>query len=134
MTHCLRRLALVSAFALALPGAAFAQHSGAQHSGTRHAESGAASGQSSGQPSGPAVAEMRAASERMHKAMDIPYTGDPDRDFAAAMIPHHQGAIEMARIQLQHGKDPVLREMAQEIIDAQQKEIAVLRSYLNQGR
>jgi uncharacterized protein (DUF305 family) len=120
MTHCFRRLTLAPVLFLALSGAASAQHAG--------------HGAAAATPSGPAVVEMQAATQRMHSAMDIPLSGDPDRDFAAAMIPHHQGAIEMARIQLQHGRDPVLRAMAEEIIGAQQKEIAVLQNYLAQRR
>ncbi len=57
-------------------------------------------------------------------------TGDPDRDFAAMMIPHHQGAVEMAKIQLQYGKDPILRRLAQEIIATQNEEIAVMNRRL----
>lgn len=94
----------------------------------QHAQHGAAPAAS------PSTAEFQAASQRMHKAMDIPLTGDPDRDFAAAMIPHHQGAIDMARIQLKYGKDPVLRQMAQEIIAAQEKEISMLKTFLQPGR
>src|SRR5262249_52456154 len=52
---------------------------------------------------------------------------DPDHDFAAMMIPHHQGAVDMAKAVLLHGKDPALRRLAQEIIVTQQQEIAVMR-------
>lgn len=110
--------------ALALGSPALAQHAGHGAGVSAPAPSAAS----------PATEAFRAANARMHKAMDIPLTGDVDRDFAAAMIPHHEGAIEMARIQLQHGKDPVLRQMAEEIIAAQQQEIAVLRSFLGQTR
>jgi uncharacterized protein (DUF305 family) len=51
-------------------------------------------------------------------------TGDPDRDFVAMMIPHHQGAVDMAKTELQYGKDPALRKLARTIVAAQQKEIA----------
>jgi len=66
----------------------------------------------------------------MHRDMDIRYTGDADRDFAAAMIPHHQGAIDMARILLRHGRDPGMRALAESIIRTQEAEIAVLRAFL----
>ena len=67
---------------------------------------------------------------RIDRDMAVPSTGDPDRDFAAMMIPHHQGAVDMARIQLQFGKDPVLRRLAQGIIVEQLHEIDVMRSRL----
>ena len=66
----------------------------------------------------------------MHKDMAITYTGDADVDFARGMIPHHQGAIDMAKIVLQHGKDPEIRKLAQDIIGAQEKEIAFLKEWL----
>ncbi|PTL74912.1 DUF305 domain-containing protein [Vitiosangium sp. GDMCC 1.1324] len=75
---------------------------------------------------------MDDAMVRMHKGMNIPYTGDPDRDFAAMMIPHHQGAIDMAVIQLRYGKDERLRRLAQEIIIEQREEIAVMQRILQE--
>jgi uncharacterized protein (DUF305 family) len=63
---------------------------------------------------------------RMHAAMDVPFSGDPDRDFANMMIPHHQGAIDMALVELRFGKDEHLKRLAQEIIVDQQQEIAVM--------
>ena len=61
-------------------------------------------------------------------------SGDPDHDFAAMMIPHHQGAVDMARVQLLYGKNPVLRRLAQEIIITQGSEISVMRSELDKAR
>jgi uncharacterized protein (DUF305 family) len=75
---------------------------------------------------------MMRAMERMLEDMNIAPTGDPDRDFAAMMIPHHQGAIEMARLELQFGKSPVLRRLAQGIIVEQLQEIEVMQRELRQ--
>jgi len=68
---------------------------------------------------------------RMHGAMMSGKTGDPDRDFAAMMIPHHQGAIDMATLELRFGKDERLRRLAQGIIIEQRQEIAVMQGILD---
>ena len=68
---------------------------------------------------------------RMHRAMAASPTGDPDRDFATMMIPHHQGAVEMAEAELRFGKDERLRRLAQGIIVEQRQEIAVMRQVLD---
>ena len=76
---------------------------------------------------------MEEAMRSMDRGMDnAPMTGDPDHDFAAMMIPHHQGAIDMARAELLYGKDSVLRRLAQEIIVTQEQEIDVMRMRLKQ--
>ena len=66
------------------------------------------------------------AVERMHVAMNVPFTGNADRDFARMMIPHHQGAIDMALAELRYGKDKRLKRLAQEIIVDQEQEITVM--------
>ena len=67
--------------------------------------------------------------EKMMKDMAQPYTGNADKDFVAHMIPHHEGAVTMAQVQLKHGKDPELRKMARDIIKAQKQEIAFMKKW-----
>jgi uncharacterized protein (DUF305 family) len=69
--------------------------------------------------------------QRMAAAMDAaPMNGDPDRDFLAMMIPHHQGAVDMAGLVLIHGQDPLVRQLADEIIASQRSEIAAMTARL----
>ena len=69
--------------------------------------------------------------DTMHGAMSsMEYSGDADIDFARGMIPHHQAAIDMARIVLEHGKDAEIRKLAEEIIEAQEREIKQLETWL----
>jgi hypothetical protein len=83
-------------------------------------------------PGAPASFETETAGivARMHRAMEIAPSGDPDRDFARMMIPHHQGAIDMALVQLKYGRDPRVRRLAQAVIVEQGQEIAYLRTLL----
>ncbi len=73
---------------------------------------------------------FKAANEKMHGGMSIPFTGNADVDFVKGMIPHHQGAVDMAKIVLEHGKDPALKKLARDIIKAQDKEIAFMNRWL----
>src|SRR5262249_39239183 len=77
-------------------------------------------------------AETDAAMHRMMSAMTTPSSGDPDGDFVAMMVPHHQGAIEMARAELRYGHNELLRRIAQEIIVGQSQEIVAMRLVLGQ--
>ena len=73
------------------------------------------------------IAENDRAMDKMMSAMTITPSGNVDRDFVAMMVPHHQGAIDMAMAELHFGKDETLRRMAQEIIVEQQQEIVAMR-------
>jgi len=74
---------------------------------------------------------MSAGMERMDRQMaTAPMNGDVDHDFAAMMIPHHQGAIDMAKAELIYGKDAVMRRLAQEILVDQQSEIDAMQLWL----
>jgi uncharacterized protein (DUF305 family) len=81
-----------------------------------------------------AATAFAAANEKMHKEMDVDLTGDADVDFVRGMIPHHEGAVEMAKIQLKYGKDPKLRKLAEDIIKAQDTEIAFMKSWLDKRK
>ena len=73
------------------------------------------------------LTENGVAMRKMMAAMEIKPSGDADRDFVAMMVPHHQGAIDMAQTILRYGKNEQLRRLAQEIIVTQQQEIAAMR-------
>jgi hypothetical protein len=81
----------------------------------------------------PFLAENRSAMDRMMTGMSIAPSGNVDRDFAAMMIPHHQGAIDMAQAELRHGHNEQLRRIAQEIIVEQQQEIVAMRNALGEA-
>lgn len=79
---------------------------------------------------GPASMAYMEANDRMHADMAIEYTGNADVDFIRGMIPHHQGAVDMARIVLEHGSDPEVRTLAEEVIAAQEAEIKWMQEWL----
>jgi Domain of unknown function (DUF305) len=80
----------------------------------------------------PFLAENDAAMNKMMAEMKITPSGDVDADFVAMMVPHHQGAIDMAKAELRYGRNEQLRRIAQEIIVTQQQEIAAMRVALGQ--
>ncbi|SEG58600.1 CopM family metallochaperone [Bosea lathyri] len=107
--------------ALALAGIAVAQ----QHQG--HGTTAASPGESA------ATTAYKAVNMKMHKDMDVAFTGDADADFVRSMIPHHQGAIDMAKVVIAHGKDPAILKLAAGVITEQEKEIAMMRDWLKKN-
>ena len=83
-----------------------------------------------GASANPADEAFTRSMDRMMKDMAVKPTGDPDKDFVLMMMPHHQGAIDMAKVELQYGKDPTLRKLATDIVAAQEQEIALMKSWL----
>jgi len=79
---------------------------------------------------GPADAGYARAMEGMDQAMRQPMTGDADVDFVVMMLPHHQGAVDMAKAALQYAKDPFVRHLSEEIIKSQEIEIAAMKQWL----
>jgi uncharacterized protein (DUF305 family) len=125
-----RRLACIAALALALPASALSEPGAADH-----AHCGAvAQGEEAARYPAPFQRFMREMDRDMQKMMaDMHrpgYSGNADVDFLAMMIPHHQGAVDMARLLLIHGRDPLTRKLAEEIIASQTTEIAAMRARL----
>ena len=106
-------------------GGGHAGHGQAGHGQAGHAGHGAVPGDAAA-----STLAFIAANDIMHADMAIEFTGDADIDFARGMIPHHEGAIAMAQIVLDHGGDAQIRALAEEIIAAQEAEIAFLRDWL----
>ena len=122
METVVNRLTLAASLALILAAPLTASAQEADHSAhAGHAMSGSESAST--------MAYME-ANAKMHAGMDIPFTGDADVDFIRGMIAHHQGAIDMARVVLDHGKDAEVKKLAQEIIAAQEGEIAWMTDWL----
>jgi len=81
----------------------------------------------------PSTKDFKQADMAMMHNMSVAYTGTPDADFRTHMIPHHQGAIDMAKVALKHAKNPETIAMAQKIIDDQEKEIADMQAWLKKS-
>jgi uncharacterized protein (DUF305 family) len=120
----LKTILLAASLTTALSAVVFAQDN-TMHEG--HDMSSMDHGMMDDSPSSKAFQE---ANEKMHKDMAVPLTGNADVDFVQGMIPHHQGAIDMAKIALEYGKDPEIRKLAEDVIKAQEGEIAMMKAWL----
>lgn len=117
---CSAPLSVLAQHAASMPGMS-------NMSSTAEAQSAPASGQTA---SGDSTAAFKAADERMMQGMQgTAYTGNADEDFVAHMTPHHQGAVEMAEVELKYGKDPQLKRLARNIISSQRKEIEFMKQW-----
>ena len=121
------RTAQASAILFALSYGAYAQDTGTATDHAGHDMSQTAQPATDASPSTTAYQEAAAA---MHRDMSITYSGNADVDFVRGMIAHHQGAIAMAQVELNHGQDPEIRKLAKAIISAQQTEIATMEAWL----
>jgi uncharacterized protein (DUF305 family) len=129
VAFALTGLALASAVAYAQHGSGSAP---ANHGGMMHDRTDMQNLQIKGD-SGPSSQALHAANMKMHSAMDITYTGKADVDFVKGMIPHHAGAIDMAKAVLAYGKDPEIKKLAEGIIKAQEAEIAEMQAWLKKN-
>jgi uncharacterized protein (DUF305 family) len=78
----------------------------------------------------PSTTDYKAATEKTTNATEeLPYSGNADRDFVTGMLPHQQGVVDIAKVELQYGKDPALRKLAQTILDTQQSQMAELQQW-----
>ncbi len=118
------RFLVLAAGLITLPSLALAQGTHGGHSGH------SMPAQTAQTPEAPSTQSYRQANETMHRNMDIAFSGDSDVDFVRSMIPHHQGAIDMAKVALQHTKDEQIRKWATDVIRGQEREIAEMQAWL----
>jgi len=106
---------------------------GMKHDGMMGMMHGGMTGMQPKGDNGPSSLAYHGVNMKMHNAMDISFTGNADADFVKGMIPHHAGAIDMAKVVLAFGKDPEVKKLAESIIKAQETEIAQMREWLKKN-
>ncbi len=107
------------------------QHGPGMHHGPAHGQN-----HDDAKPKGdnsPSSLAFQAINQKMHDGMNIAFTGNADVDFVRGMIPHHQGAVDMAKTVLAFGKDPQIRKLAEAVIQAQESEIALMQEWLKKN-
>lgn len=117
------KISIFAAAALIMPAVLLSTHS-------VRAEDTKGMNMSTNRSATPADKAFAAAMKTMMKDMKVKPTGNPDKDFVLMMMPHHQGAIDMAKVELQYGANPELRQLATDIVTAQEKEIAQMKEWL----
>lgn len=116
--------------ALLVAGLGFSGAQAVAEGGHCHGHASSSHGHGHGQAQGEERHAFENANARMHEQMNLPASGDVDLDFARGMLAHHRGAVEMAEIELEKGSDPEMRDLAREVIDAQQREIDQLERWI----
>jgi uncharacterized protein (DUF305 family) len=125
MRVLVRTLGIFTVIAVGAVGATANAQQPASMSGMNMNMSGSSAGSS------PATQAFQEADQKMMQQMSAPpYTGDADKDFVAHMLPHHQGAVDMAEVELKYGKDPEMKKLASNIVKTQKEEIAVMKRWL----
>jgi uncharacterized protein (DUF305 family) len=121
---------LAAALTVGLAGAAYAQATHGGHGTSSAAIAGMMPDMGPKDADTASTRDFKEADVRMMKIMDQPFTGDPDIDFRVHMIPHHQGAVDMAKVALKHAKDADTKKMAEAIIKDQEREVGEMQAWL----
>ena len=129
----IQRLVAIAAIMTAIGTAAFAQHAHQPGSATDPAAQKVTDDMATKDSDAASTKAYKEAHAKMMHDMHQTFTGNADIDFMNGMIPHHQGAIDMAKVLLKYGKDAQTRKLAEQIIADQEKEIALMQAWLRRN-